>query len=162
VGGEGVAAVRELRRAAAITLSLLVVVSASCIVIGVPLEKMLSHWGYAWTREYPWYPYWRGALVNLLIWLSGLILASLDLREAKYLIVTSAVAFIAFHYASVVACAQAGYSVRVLPLAYVIESKKVPGGAWHLDLGQVVALVSAAEALEWGRVVRRARRSKPT
>ena len=156
------AAVRELRRAVAITLSLLVVLSASCVAIGVPLEKMLSHWGYAWTREYPWYPYWRGALVNLLIWLSGLILASLDLREAKYLIVASAAAFIAFHYASIVVCAQVGYSVRVLPLAYVIESKNVPSSTYHLDLGQVVALVSAAEALEWWRVVRRARRSKPT
>ena len=80
------------------TITLVLVLIISYISFFIPFEKELST--YRFTRDYPWYFHWRVALVNLIIWMISSILLSLDIMEAKYLLILSTILMHAASFSS--------------------------------------------------------------
>mgnify|MGYP000123674577 CR=1 FL=1 len=139
----------------AVTLSLLIIIVLSGLAFSFPIEKILSHGGYPWIREYPWYLYWRVALVNLVLWLVSLILLSLDISLGKYLTLLTAIAFVVFHYGTLIASNIRGYSIKVMPLIYTVRLNKYQYETSYLDLGQVIILATIANVIDWKKLIKK-------
>ena len=136
----------------AMTLSLLVVIILSSLAFSFPIEKILSRVS---PPEYPWYLYWRVALVNLVLWLVSLILLSLDISLGKYLTLLTAIAFVVFHYGTLIASNVRGYSIRVMPLIYTVRLNKYQYETSYLDLGQVIILATIANVIDWKKLIKK-------
>jgi len=123
---------------AALSLTLLI----AALAAATPLEDFLSH--YPLPRLYPWYVYWRIAVVMLITWIAASSLASKERRLARWLMVTSALALASSHYAALAAEVTAGgVKIEMFPLLYRVEAKG--GSVLKLDIGQVVLLITIAE-----------------
>jgi len=138
-----------------ITLSTLIVIVLSYLALNSPIEKMLSHSGYPWIREYPWYLYWRIALANLIIWLVALVLLSFELKWAKYLALLSAITFTLFHYITLMVSGRKEYVVKIMPLVYTVYSNKYQCETSYLDLGQIIILITLLNTVNWKDLIKR-------
>jgi len=146
------------REAIIAMLSLIVVIVTSYLALSIPIERILSHSGYPWIREYPWYFYWRVALANLILWLIALLLLSLDINQARYLALLTAITFTMFHYALLKISKGSEYSVRITPLVYIVHLSEYQHETIYLDLGQIVILVTIANMISWKTIVKKIKR----
>ncbi|RLE81169.1 MAG: hypothetical protein DRJ36_01570 [Thermoprotei archaeon] len=119
--------------------SLMIIAVLTIVSWSIPLENYLST--YPFYRRFPWYPYWRVALVNLFIWITVALLFSSNTRLFVYPLVFSMALFTVFHYLMILTAIQEGYifGISVLVFYSVWEKKTL----YYIDLGQIVPLLTA-------------------
>jgi hypothetical protein len=130
---------RELGAAvAALSLTLLIAVLAAA----APIEDFLS--AYHFIRVYPWYVYWRVAMVMFLLWIVAASFASKEKKLLCWLMVSSALVLAASHYAALAAeRAAGGVEIELLPFLYKVKARG--GETLKLDVAQVVLLATLVE-----------------
>ena len=128
---------RELGAAlAALALTLLI----AALAAAAPIENFL----YPFPRLYPWYAYWRVAVVMFFAWILASSFASKERRLVRWLMVTSALALAVSHYTALAAEAVVGgVEIELLPLFYRVEAGG--GSVLKLDIAQVVLLATIVE-----------------
>lgn len=109
----------------------------SSLFVFVPLENFVSAYPVPWV--FTWYIPWRGAVAALTLWLVTGLTYSDKRYWLKLAFLGSAVAFLGYHYMTLLAVS-ARVRVVVLPLFYLVGEPS----PLYLDLGQVVAIVTAA------------------
>jgi len=97
------------------------------------IENYLSI--YPMPRVFPWYPFWRMALVFFLAWIIVLFFYLLDILFLKYDLLVLGIFFSILHYLSII-----NYNVRIYPLFFLVIHKY--GGDLHVDLGQIILILS--------------------
>jgi len=127
-------AMKELKMACAF-LPLLVSLSFTAL----PIEQALTESPF--TRTFPWYVPWRGAVVSLIIWLFLIVVYTSKKEMLDYLLWGACASFTTFHYAQLYVVLSLGFSVKLFPLLYAIGPKGRE--ILYLDLGQIAILVTA-------------------
>ena len=121
---------------AALALTLLI----AALATAAPIENFL----YPFPRLYPWYAYWRVAVVMFFAWILASSFASKERRLVRWLMVTSALALAVSHYTALAAEAVVGgVEIELLPLFYRVEAGG--GSVLKLDIAQVVLLATIVE-----------------
>ncbi len=130
---------RELGAAlAALAITLLI----AALAAAAPIENFLSY--YPFPRLYPWYAYWRVAVVMFFAWILASSFASKERRLVRWLMVTSALALAVSHYTALAAEAVVGgVEIELLPLFYRVEASG--GSMLKLDIAQAVLLATIVE-----------------
>lgn len=125
-----------------IALATSITILLSALAAVTPFENALSY--YAPYPPYPWLPYWRVATAMFFAWIASASIASRERALFVWLSLTSATAMAAAHYSSLaIASASRGLEVALYPLFYTV--RHAGGKTLHLDLAQIVLVVTAAE-----------------
>ena len=124
-------------------LSLLVVALVALASWFIPLEEILS--AYPFYSSFSWYPTWRVAVASLLTWIALMVLVGSGFPYLALATAFSASLFALFHYATLYDAVREGFEVGFLPLLYY--SNWNGKTLYYLDMGQLVALLTAAQLL---------------
>ena len=123
---------------------------ASIVAVNIPIEKILQERavGIPFFRNFPWYSSWRVAVVNFLLWVIALILVSFDVPASKYFLWLSTIIFLIAHYFSLHTYKTSGFKIFIYPFIFVTFSSQTRMPVYHLDLGQIILLISLLQNIK--------------
>ena len=104
----------------------------------VPLEDYVALIPVSMWKGFSWYPYWRVAFVNSLLWIFSALGYVAGLEPLIYLMSTTSVAFTAFHYLSLYHVVRYGVKISFMPFL-LLEGPHLDA---HLDLGQLIPVLT--------------------
>ena len=131
-------------------LAVIISTTAAVAAIGLPLENFFSE--YFVSRFFPWYVAWRVAIMELILWIGGLMLNAFEEKFSKPFLLFTSILFALAHYykLSIISSydnAALGIACRVsvYPLFYVLTCNFATGfsaDTFYLDMGQIVLIIT--------------------